>query len=125
MVMLVAGPDAPALMAILSSPQRMYEYRMLTFVDDDGSMPSVLRAVFGLSIFTPQAVNPSVLLTITWKFGELRRVMRYRVKLFDSSATMMRGTFCLALSTLAFCARSHHVTFWPARLAPPRPSITP
>jgi hypothetical protein len=63
-------------MATLSSPVRMYEWRMLTFVDDEGSMPSVLRAVFGASIFTPQAVKPLVRMTTTWKFGELFSVMR-------------------------------------------------
>ena len=39
------------------------------------------RAVFGVLILTPHAVNPSVRSTDTWKFGELRSVMRYSVKL--------------------------------------------
>jgi hypothetical protein len=33
---------------------------MVTLRDEPGSMPSVLRAVFGVMIFTPHAVNPSV-----------------------------------------------------------------
>ena len=66
---------------------------MLTFVDDDGSMPSVLRAVLGESIFTSQAVKPFVRLTITWKFGEFFSVMRYRMKLSARSATMILGQF--------------------------------
>ena len=64
-----------------------------TFEDDDGSMPSVLRAVAGASIRTPHAVKPLVRLTTTWKFGELRSVILYSVKLSALSATTIRGTF--------------------------------
>ena len=53
---------------------------MVTLREEPGSIPSVLRAVFGVMIFTPQAVNPSVWFTATWKSGELRSVILYRVK---------------------------------------------
>ena len=49
---------------------------METSVEEEGSMPSVLRAVAGVSIFTPHAVKPFVFSTETWKLGELRSVMR-------------------------------------------------
>src|SRR5215475_16158745 len=111
MVMCVAGPVLPALTAILSSPARMYDCVIVTLVEDDGSMPSVLRAVAGESIFTPHAMKPSVLLTITWKFGELRNVIPYTVKSLEESTTSSRKQFCLALLTLASWARSHHVMF--------------
>jgi len=65
---------------------------MVTLVDDDGSMPSVLRDFAGESIFTPHAVKPFVLLTITWKFGELRRVMPYSVKSSEESAMLCAGS---------------------------------
>ena len=73
--MWVAGV-APALMAMLSSPVSISQYAMVTLVDDEGSIPSVFRAVLGVRILTAQAVKPSVSLTPTWKFGELRKVMR-------------------------------------------------
>ena len=38
---------------------------VVTLVALEGSMPSVLRAVLGVMILTPQAVKPSVLLTPT------------------------------------------------------------
>ncbi len=74
--MLAEGPVAPALMATLSSPVSISQWAMVMLVDDEGSMPSVLRAVFGVLILTPHAVKPLVRSTETWKFGELRRVMR-------------------------------------------------
>src|SRR5215813_5023944 len=93
-VMRVDGPLAPALIATLSSPVLIQQRVIVTFVDPEGSMPSVLRAPLpGAHTFTPQAVKPFVLLTITWKFGELRMVIRYNVKLSASSATTMRKLF--------------------------------
>ena len=65
------GPVGPALIATLSSPVSMSQYVMVTLVDDDGSMPSVLRAVFGVLILTPQAVKPLVLLH---RHVEVRRI---------------------------------------------------
>ena len=65
MVMWDALPVDPVLMATLSSPVSMSQYAMVTLVDDDGSMPSVLRAVRGVWILTPQAVNPLVWFTPT------------------------------------------------------------
>ncbi len=53
---------------------------MVTLREEPGSMPSVLRAVLGVMIFTPHAVKPSVSLTPTWKFGEFRSVILYMVK---------------------------------------------
>ena len=46
-------------MATLSSPVRMKEWAMVMLRDCAGSMPSVLRAVLGVSILTPQTVRPS------------------------------------------------------------------
>ncbi len=88
-------------------------------------MPSELRAVFGVLIFTPQAVKPSVLSATTWKFGELRRVRPARVKPFERRTTRIRGQVCCRSRTFAFLASSHHVRSWPRITAPPRPSIAP
>ncbi len=57
-------------------------------------MPSVLRAVLGVMIFTPHAVKPSVWLTETWKPGELRSVILYMVKLSAWRRTIIAGTLC-------------------------------
>ena len=88
-------------------------------------MPSVLRAVFGVLILTPHAVNPLVRSTDTWKFGELRSVMRYSVKLSLCRTISRRVTLCERSLIFASLARSHHETFSPSRVAPPRPSIAP
>ena len=60
MVTWETGPRAPALMATLSSPVSIEQWVMVTLVADWGLMPSVLRAVLGVLILTPQAVNPLV-----------------------------------------------------------------
>ena len=73
--MWVVGPS-PALMATLSSPVRMKDWVMVMLLDCAGSMPSVLRAVFGVSILMPQTVRPSPRWKARWKLGEFRRVMR-------------------------------------------------
>ena len=75
-VMCVAGPTFPALMATLSSPVSTWQWAIVTLVEDDGSMPSELRAVLGVLILTPQAVKPSVCSATTWKLGEFRIVTR-------------------------------------------------
>ena len=72
---LVVGPS-PALMATLSSPVRMKEWVMVMLRDCAGSMPSVLRAVLGVSILTAQTVRPSPRWKERWKLGEFLRVMR-------------------------------------------------
>ncbi len=48
----------PALMATLSSPVWMEQWVMVTLVAGPGSMPSVLRALLGVLMITPQAVKP-------------------------------------------------------------------
>src|ERR1017187_728376 len=118
-------PAAPALIAILSSPVSISQYAIVMLVEDEGSMPSVLRAVFGVLIFTPHAVNPLVRSTDTWKFGELRSVMRYSVKLSLCRTISRRVTLCERSLIFASLARSHHETFSPSRVAPPRPSTAP
>ena len=55
-----AGVVPPDLMATLSSPVWMNEYAMVILREEPGSMPSVLRAVLGVNIFTPHAVKPLV-----------------------------------------------------------------
>src|ERR1035437_4371250 len=92
--MLVDGPVPPALIATLSSPVSISQWAMVTLVELEGSMPSVLRAVFGVLILTPHAVNPLVRSTDTWKFGELRNVMRYSVKLSLCRTMSRRVTLC-------------------------------
>ena len=51
-----------------------------------------VRAVCGESIATPQAVNPSPL-NQTWKLGEFRSVMRYRVNRAERESAIRRGQF--------------------------------
>src|ERR1035441_10803975 len=92
-----ARPVPPALIAILSSPVSISRYAIVTLVEDEGSMPSVLRAVFGVLIFTPHAVNPLVRSTDTWKFGELRSVMRYRSEEHTSELQSLRHLVCRLL----------------------------
>ena len=121
----VVGPAPPALIATLSSPVSIRQWAIVTFVEEDGSMPSELRAVFGVWIFTPQAVKPSVLSATTWKFAEWRRVRPARVKPFERRTTRIRGQVCCRSRTFAFLASSHHVSSWPRITAPPRPSIAP
>src|SRR5262245_18299505 len=102
------GPLLPALIATLSSPARIHECAMVTLLVDDGSMPSVLRAQRSpVLIFTPHSVKPFVRYTMTWKFGEFRSVMRYKIKLSACVATIRRGQLCDVPSRLACCARSH------------------
>src|ERR1017187_8351574 len=120
-----ARPVPPALIAILSSPVSISQYAIVTLVEDEGSMPSVLRAVFGVLILTPHAVNLSVRSTDTWKFGELRSMMRYSVKLSLCRTVSRRVTLGDRSLILASLARSHHETFSPSSVAPPRPSIDP
>ena len=48
-----------ALMAMSSSPVRIQLRVMVMFFACSESMPSVLRAVLGVSMRTPQTVNPS------------------------------------------------------------------
>src|SRR5664279_679553 len=97
---------------------------MVTLVEEPGSMPSVLRAFFGVSISTPQAVNPLPPLYATWKLPEFFSIMRYSVKLSQRLSTIMRGQFWLP-PLRASSARSHHETFLPSTLAQPRPSTVP
>src|SRR5580693_6390626 len=97
---------------ILSSPERMNESMIEMFeLPACGSIPSVLRAHFGVSILTPQAVNPFVASSVTWQLGELRSVMLYSVKSFERRTTSSRDTAWFESSTLARCASSHHVSF--------------
>ncbi len=90
----VVGPAPPALIATLSSPVSIRQWAIVTFVDEEGSMPSELRAVFGVLILTPHAVKPSVPSATTWKFAELRRVRRARVNPFERRTTRSRGQVC-------------------------------
>ena len=72
----VVEPEAPT--ATLSSPSEIQERVMVTFWALPGSMPSVLRELVGVTIFTSQAVKPltpSPPVVETWKSGELRRVI--------------------------------------------------
>src|SRR5262245_3714055 len=119
------GPLLPALIATLSSPVKIKLRVMVTLVAFIVSMPSAFRAVLGVLIMTPHAVNPFPLEKTTWKFGEFFSVMRYNVKLSDPVITRRRGQFWLAFLTLASCARSHHDSFLPISDAQPRPSMTP
>ena len=123
--MCVAGPLSPDLIATLSSPVSMWQWVIVTLLEEDGSIASELRAVFGVRIFTPHAVKPSVLSATTWKLGELRSVIRYSVKSFERRTTSRRGQLCCRSKTFALFARSHHVTSCLSSVAPPRPSIAP
>ena len=63
------------LMAISSSPSPMKEFLTVMFVTPLGSMPSVLRAVHGVAILASQKVKPLLEEFLTWKWGELRKVI--------------------------------------------------
>jgi hypothetical protein len=71
----------PLFTAMLSSPLSIQLCATVTLVEFPGSIPSVFRASYflstGVSRCTPQAVNPLVPFTLTWKLGELCRVIRY------------------------------------------------
>ena len=57
---------------------------MVKFCALPGSMPSVLREVVGVTILTSQAVKPLTAPVVeTWKSGEFRTVILYRVILLD------------------------------------------
>ena len=59
MVMCEDDPVPPPFIATWSSPTWIKQCVMVTLVAFAGSIPSVLRDVFGASIITPHAVNPS------------------------------------------------------------------
>ena len=48
---------------------------MVTLVVLPGSMPSVLRELYGVTILMSQAVKPVTVLRATWKFGEFLKVI--------------------------------------------------
>src|SRR5450432_1897861 len=91
-----------ALIATSSSPSLMKDRVMVTSLPL-GSMPSVLRAVYGVEIFTPQAVNPLPFQT-TWNIGELRRVILYRVKELAPPLSTRTKLFWLLETLLAAVA---------------------
>ena len=66
-----AGPVAFDLIATPSSPVARKLWAMVMLRDEMGSIPSVFRAVAGVSKTTAQAVKPSTPFKVTWKLGEL------------------------------------------------------
>src|SRR5215472_8439332 len=97
---------------------------MVTLVAPAGSMPSVLPAVAGVLIRTPQAVKPLAFWNTTWKLGPFSRSMSYSVKLL-AEATMSRGLFCEPPLALASAASCHQLSLCPYRVRSPRPSTRP
>src|SRR5215475_6703868 len=88
-------------------------------------MPSVLPAVAGVLMRTPQAVKPVPFWYDTWKFGELSRSMLYSVKLLAWLVWIIRKLFCVWPLDLACAARSHHVVDVPRMSRSPRASMRP
>src|SRR5215469_1924078 len=72
-----AGDVVPAPpTATLSSPSEIHERVMVKLVALPGSIPSVLRELVGVTIFTSHAVKPDTAPVVeTWKRGELRIVI--------------------------------------------------
>src|SRR5579864_5478017 len=62
-----AAPDPPT--ATLSSPSEIQDCVIVALTVPLGSIPSVLRAVYGVMILMSHAVNPVTLLIATWKLG--------------------------------------------------------
>src|SRR5215471_3864559 len=89
-----------------------------------GSMPSVLRALAGVRIRTPQAVKPVPPFITMWKFGPLDRLRSKIVVLFTPFDWMSRGLFWLPPLAAAE-ASAHHVVLVPRMATSPLPSIRP
>src|SRR6185312_9908616 len=108
---LLALPEAPT--ATLSSPSLIHERVMVKFCAWSGSMPSVLRELVGVIIFTSHAVNPLVPDPVldTWNRGELRRVILLSVTLVALFSWMKRG-FCWLPPLFAMAESPHQL--WPA-----------
>src|SRR5580658_9183211 len=74
--MFSAGTELAPPTATLSSPSEIQERVMVKFWALPGSIPSVLREVVGVTIFTSQAVKLVTAPVVeTWKSGELRMVI--------------------------------------------------
>src|SRR5215471_5530411 len=113
----------PPLMATPSSPASMKELAIVMSVPL-GSSPSVLRAVAGVRMRTPQAVKPVPPFMTMWKFGPLVRLRSKMVVLLTPLDWMRCGLFWLP--PLAACeARAHQVVEVPRMSRSPRPSIRP
>ena len=79
--------------ATLSSPSETELLRMVKLVPLEGSMPSVLCAVYGVMILMPQMVMPEPPLMAMWKLGAFFIVILYSVTLLEFDIWIQRG-FC-------------------------------